>query len=113
MRMNKQWLPVQCIGILKTCWATGPSAKWEVAIRNCFSEGAFLRKGVSRKSRALRTFGNFHPHRRRFRGRNSCRTQHGVLSEDFVVNLGDEVILAVRFAAPHLSELDGIDCHDD
>jgi endonuclease-3 len=33
------------------------------------------------------------------------------LREDFAVHLGDKIILAVSFAAPHLTELDGIDCH--
>src|ERR1700735_2407253 len=77
----------------------------------CGLKRVFLRKRVARDGRALRSFDHPDPHRGRVGGRDACRPQHGVLSEDFVVNLRDQIILAVGIAAPYLTELDGIHCH--
>src|SRR5580765_4521558 len=74
-------------------------------------ERPFLGEGVSGKCRALRAFRYLHAYGRSFGSSDACRTQHRVLREDFVVDLGDEVVLTVGITAPHLPELDGIDCH--
>src|SRR5579862_8128979 len=74
-------------------------------------ERTFLSKRVARKRGALRALGDLDAHGGRVRGGDAGWPQHGVLGEDFVVNLGDEIILPVGFAAPDLPELDGIDGH--
>src|SRR5271157_2172217 len=71
----------------------------------------FLGKGVAGQGCALRTLGDFHPHRGRVGSGDARRTEHGKLAEDFVVDLGDQVILTIGFAAPDLPELDGIYSH--
>ena len=43
---------------------------------------------------------------------DSCGAQHRELRENFVVDLGDEIILAIRFTAPDLPELDRIYGHE-
>src|SRR6202023_2730591 len=75
-------------------------------------ERAFLGKRVPRQPRPLSALSHFDPHGRRI-GRGDARwPQHGILTEHFAVDLGDEVILAVAVAAPHLPELDGVNRHD-
>src|SRR5947209_3040164 len=76
-----------------------------------FLERPFLGEGISGEGGALRSLGDLHTNGRRFRGSDSRGTQHGVLSEYFVVNLGDQIVLAVGIAAPHLPELNGIHGH--
>lgn len=75
-------------------------------------ERSFLSKGIPGKRGALRALGDLYAHRRRFGSGDAGRSEHGVLGEDFVVDLGDEVILPVGFAPPDLPELDGIHGHD-
>jgi len=74
-------------------------------------EGAFLGKRVAGQGGALRTLGDFHADRGGIGSGDSCGAQHGVLRKYFVVNLGDQVILAVGLAAPHLPELYRVHCH--
>jgi hypothetical protein len=76
------------------------------AIEAASLKRAFLRKGVSRQRRALRTFGDFYTDCGRFGSGDACWTQHGVLAKDFGVDLGDQVVLAIGVTAPNLSELD-------
>ena len=61
----------------------------------------------------MRTFGDFYAHRGRIGSGDSRRPQHGILRENLAVNLGDKIVLPIRFAAPHLPELDGIHGHAD
>src|SRR5580658_3806781 len=74
-------------------------------------ERAFLGKGVARQAGALWALAHLHSNRGNIRSSNSSGSQDGELRKHFVVDLGDQVILAVGFAAPHLSELNGADCH--
>src|ERR1019366_7293395 len=74
-------------------------------------ERAFLREGVSGQGRALRALRYFYADRGGIGGGDSSGAQHGELRKDFVVDLGDQVILTIGFAAPDLAELNGIDCH--
>ncbi len=76
-----------------------------------FLERAFLREGVTRQGRPLWALADLDPHRWNIGRGDSSRPQYSELRKHFVVNLSDQIILAVGFAAPHLPELDGIDCH--
>src|SRR5260370_38135109 len=70
-------------------------------------ERAFLGKGIAGQGRAFRTFRDFDAHGRSIGRGDACRTKHGELAEDFVVNLGDQIILAIGVTAPDLPELNG------
>jgi len=59
----------------------------------------------------LRSLDDLHAHGGGIGSGDSGGAEHGKLAEDFVVNLGDQVILAISVTAPDLSELDGIDGH--
>jgi hypothetical protein len=75
-------------------------------------ERAFLGKRVAGDCGSLGTLDDLYSHGRRLRSGNSCWTQHDILGEYFGIDLGDQVILAVGFAAPNLPELDGIYRHE-
>jgi hypothetical protein len=74
-------------------------------------ERAFLGERVTGQGGTLGTLGDLYPDGGGVGSGNSSGAEHGVLRKNFVVNLGNEVILAVGIAAPHLPELDGTDCH--
>jgi len=74
-------------------------------------ERAFLGEGVTRQGSAQRPLADLYADRGRIGRANSSRSQHGVLRENFVVDFGDQVVLAIGIAAPDLSELNGIDRH--
>src|SRR3984885_4928409 len=74
-------------------------------------ERTVLGKGVAGQSRALKSFGNFDADCGRVRRGDPSRPQHGVLREYFAVHLGDQIILAIGIAAPHLPELNRIYGH--
>ena len=67
-----------------------------------------MRKGVTGKSGALGGLGNFYANCGRIRSGEACGTQHRELVEDLVIELGDEIILAIGFAAPDLPEFDSL-----
>src|ERR1700733_4529881 len=69
-------------------------------------ERTVLGKGVAGQSRALKSFGNFDADCGRVRCGNPSRPQHRILREYFAIHLGDQIILAIGVAAPHLPELD-------
>ena len=73
-------------------------------------EGAFLREGIAREGKSVSAFDCFHADggdigRIGFRKAQDCD-----LAEDFVVDLGDEVVLIAGVLTPDLSELDRLDC---
>jgi endonuclease III len=70
-------------------------------------ERAFLSERVSGEGCALRSLRDFHSYSGCIGCGDSGRPQHGKLSEQFAVYLGDEIILAVGIVAPDLPELDG------
>ena len=72
-------------------------------------ESAFLGEGIAGKSGALGGFRNLDANRRGIGSGEPSGTKHGKLVEDFVVELRDEVVLAIRFAAPDLPELHSFD----
>src|SRR5579864_4694161 len=59
------------------------------------SEGAFLCEGIARERGALRGFGDLYANGGSFGGCNARGTEHRILAENFVVNLGDEIVLAI------------------
>src|SRR6266567_5936012 len=83
----------------------------EICGRDAALERAFLGERVAGQGCALGTLGNFHSNRRRVGRCDPSGPQHRELRKYFVVHLGDQVVLAVGFAAPHLPELNGIDRH--
>src|SRR5215831_11627362 len=104
----------QCIGESKRAFITRSFTGTRVASTGRRrSERAFLGEGISRQGCTLRAFGDFYPNRGGVGSGDPRRTQHGILREHFVVHLGDEIILAVSIAAPHLPELYGIDRHEN
>src|SRR6266568_9106535 len=74
-------------------------------------ERAFLCECKSGQGRAGRALRDFHAHCRRIRRRNFGWTQHRILGKDFVIDLGDQKILATFVLAPHLPQLNGFHCH--
>ena len=74
-------------------------------------ERAFLREGKAGKRDAIRRLGHFHHDGGRVGRRDFGRTQRRILREHFVVDLGDEEVLASRVLAPDLSELNGFHGH--
>src|SRR5579864_6464632 len=79
---------------------------WELLLKR-----AFLGKGVSGERRSLRCFDDFYAHGGGVGCGDSGGAEHGKLAEDFVVDLGDQIILAVGIATPDLPELDRVDRH--
>src|SRR5690242_7811841 len=75
------------------------------------SKCRFLSERVAREGRALGALCDFHAHSFRIRSRQSRRAKYGVLAENFAVQLGHQIILAVGIVAPDLPELNGFDCH--
>ena len=59
----------------------------------------------------MRALGDLDPHGRGFGSGDTGGTKHGVLGENLAIDLGHEIVLTVAFAAPDLSELDGIYGH--
>jgi len=74
-------------------------------------ERAFLGKRVSRKRGSVGGLRDFDANCGSVRSSHQSGAQYGELREDFAVELGNEVILAVVVVAPDLSELDGLYCH--
>src|SRR5580693_4076358 len=74
-------------------------------------ERSVLRESVAGQPRALRALGHFDAHGRCIWRSDTRRPQHGILTEHFVVNLGDQIVLAISVAAPDLPELDRTYCH--
>src|ERR1022692_468848 len=75
-------------------------------------ERAILGKGVAGERCTFGAFDHLDAYCRRVRGGDACRAQHRVLAEHFVVDLGDQIVLAIGVAAPDLPELDGTYGHD-
>jgi hypothetical protein len=70
-----------------------------------------LREGEAGERGAGGGPGDFHLDGGRVGCSHFRRTEGGVLAEDFVVDLGDEVVLAGCILAPDLSELNGFHGH--
>lgn len=68
-------------------------------------EGAVLSEGVSRQCRTGGGFGDFDTHGVGIGSALLGGAQNCILAEDFAVNLGDEIVLAVHIATPNLAEL--------
>jgi hypothetical protein len=75
-------------------------------------ERPVLGESVTRERRALRSLGYLDAHGWCIGSGNARRSQHGILRKYFVVDLGNQVILAIGVAAPDLPELDGTNRHD-
>ena len=75
-------------------------------------ERAFLGEGIAGQGCALGSFDDLDADRGRLGSGDARGTQHGVLREHFVVNLGHEIILTVGVAAPDLPELDRVHGHN-
>src|SRR5579872_5351088 len=72
---------------------------------------AVLGKCEAGQCRTCGSFGNFHPDRWRIGSIHLCRAKHRILSKHFVVELGNQIILAIFVFAPDLPKLDGLNCH--
>jgi hypothetical protein len=72
----------------------------------------FLRKAESWQSHPVCRFGDLHFDHRGVGGSHFGETQHRILREHFTVNLGNQIILAGRILAPHLSEFDVLNSHE-
>ena len=68
-------------------------------------ERTLLRKGISRQRGAVGVLRYLYPQGLSIRRCHPCGTQHRVLGKHFVINLGDQIVLAVLVAAPNLAEL--------
>ena len=77
----------------------------EVEVHQPASECPFLGEAEAGQGYALRGFCYLHFHHRRVGRGDLGGTEHGVLRENFAVNLGDKMILAGCVLAPDLSEL--------
>jgi hypothetical protein len=75
------------------------------------SERPFLSRSKARERSACSALRNLDLNGGRVGRVHFGRTQQRVLREDFAINLGHEIILAVFVVAPDLSELDGLYCH--
>src|SRR5208282_910411 len=76
------------------------------------SERPFLGEAEAGQGHAVRRFGDLHLYHWRVRRGDLGGPQHGVLRENFAVNLRDEVILAGRVLTPDLPKLDIFHGHD-
>ena len=75
-------------------------------------ERSVLGKRISRQSPALRALGDFDADCGSVGRGDASWTQHGKLRKDFVVDLGNQIILPIRVAAPNLPELDEMRRHN-
>ena len=67
-------------------------------------------KGIAREGEALGAFNSFYADRGDVGCIGFSQTQHRYLTEHFVVDLGNEVVLITGILTPDLSELDRLDC---
>jgi hypothetical protein len=74
-------------------------------------ERPFLREGIAGQRGSLRSLRDLYAHRGRIGRGDACRAEHGVLRENFVVDLGHEIVLTISVTSPYLPELDGIYRH--
>src|SRR5438477_1028624 len=75
------------------------------------SERCFLSEGVTWQRRTLGVLCDFDADSFCVRSRQSRWPQHSILAENFTVQLGYQIIVAVSVVAPNLPELNGFDCH--
>ena len=74
-------------------------------------ERAFLGKRVARKRSSVSRLRDLDANCGSIRSSQQSGAEHGELREDFAVDLGNEVVLAVLVVAPDLSELDRLYRH--
>src|SRR5579872_2362422 len=91
------------------------SNNWRISSGDIFQPSklkrAVLCKCEAGQCRTCGSFGNFHPDRWRIGSIHLCRAKHRILSKHFVVELGNQIILAIFVFAPDLPKLDGLNCH--
>src|SRR5215472_17761167 len=88
-----------------------PSAQLAVPFNKNHLERALLREGESGQGHSVGRFGHLHLDGGCVGRCDLGGTQGCVLREDFVVDLGDEEVLASRVLTPDLSELNGFHGH--
>ena len=76
------------------------------SVMNWELERAFLSKGVARKGKSVGAFDGFYPDSGDVGRIGFRQTQDRDLAENFVVDLGDQVVLIACVLTPNLSELD-------
>ena len=75
-------------------------------------ERPFLREGIAGQRGSLRILSRPLMRSGWSIGRgDACRAEHSVLRENFVIDLGHEIVLTISVTSPYLPELDGIYRH--